>query len=250
MDLLDLIEAHRFLGNEFLVWLWYKCDLFEGRFVIGRHGVCEVWFDDRITLEAVIVETEQSVLKGASPTFSPEAREALRQGKLPSQAKLRLITEGREFQFVLKASSLQLSGIKIPALMTRAEDEKFYERMALLEQLEAMMEDLYAEFLAVRLSPGVWRQLHTHIQAWVYDEAHLEREEYRALVEGLETPNRVKRSVRVARADAAALEASHAELTQAEETVAEARARSDAEEAAEPAAAPAQAPEEAPAAPF
>jgi hypothetical protein len=205
MDLLDLIESHRFLGGEFLVWLWYKCDLFEGRFGIGRHGACEVWFDDRITLEAVVVETEQSVLKGASPTFSPEAREALRQGKVPVQAKLRVICEGQEFLAVLKASSLQFSGIKIPALMTRAEDEKFYERMALLEQLEAILEDLFAEFLAVRLTPSVWKVLHEAIQRWVYDEPSMEREAYQALVEGVAIPSRMKRSIRVAKEEAAAL---------------------------------------------
>ncbi len=208
MDLLDLIESHRFMGTEFLVWLWYKCDVFEGRFVIGRHGVCEVWFDDRITLEAMMTETEQSVLKGAAPTTTPEANEALRQGKMPVQAKLRIICDGREFQFVLKAPALQTSGIKLPALMTKADDEKFYERMSLMEQLEAIIEDLYAEYLALRLTTNAWKVMHKAIQAWVYEEHTedtMDRESYRTLLGTTKVPGRMKRSVRVARADAEAL---------------------------------------------
>lgn len=180
MDLIDLIESHRFMGTEFLMWLWTRSDIFEGRFMIGERA-CEVWFDDKITLEAVMVETEQSVLKGASPTFTPEAREALRQGKLPTQARLRIIHDGKEFQFTLKGGELAMTGIKLPALMTRSDDEKFYERMYLLELLEEILEDLYGEFLGLRLSTEVWPKMLTVIREWVQSETLISTDAYRAL---------------------------------------------------------------------
>ena len=203
MDLVDLIEAHRFLGNEFLVWLWYKCDLFEGRFAVGKHGVCEVFFDDRITLEAVVVEAEQSLLKGASPAFTPEAHEALRQGKLPTMAKLRIVQEGQEYQFSIKGSSLHLAGIKLPALLSKEDDEKFYERMYLLEKLESILEDLFGEYMALRLSPGAWETVHGAIQAWIYEEPHLSCDRYLALLEHTKPLTRARRFAPTARGGAA-----------------------------------------------
>ncbi len=198
MDLVNLIENNRFLGNEFLTWLWFKSDLFEGRFAIGEYRACEVWFDDSITLEAVIAETEQSVLKGASPTFTPEAREALRQGKLPTQAKIRVICDGQEFLFVFKAAAFALSGIKLPALMTKADDEKFYERMFLLELLEALVDNLYGEFLGLRLHGEVWGTITQSIRSWVQDNPTLDMDTYKELRVKAPPLTLAKRSISVA----------------------------------------------------
>ncbi len=91
MSLAELIEQRRFVGREFLVWLWFESELFEGRFSLDALGVCELWLEGRITL---VQEKEQSRLKGAAPSSAPEAHEALRQGKLPSHARVRVTRGG------------------------------------------------------------------------------------------------------------------------------------------------------------
>lgn len=201
MDLVDLIQSHRFLGSEFLLWLWHKSEVYEGRFNIGKREGCEVWFDDQITLEAFVVETEQSKLRGAAPTMTPEAREALRQGKLPTQAKMRVGHDGQEWAFVFKAPEFQMSGIKIPALLSRQDDEKFFERLYLIETLEDLMADLYAEFLGLRLR-GVWSDaVVPMLRAWIVEEKATDVEAYRALLEA--NPAFVRRDRRIERARAA-----------------------------------------------
>lgn len=227
MDLMDLIESHRFLGTEFLMWLWYKSDVFEGRFNIGERP-CEVWFDDQIKLEAVMVETEQSVLKGASPTFTPEAREALRQGKLPTQAKLRIVYDEKEFQFTLKASELKLSGIKLPALMTRSDDEKFYERMYLMELIEELVEDLYGEFLGLRLHPAAWTSLLGAIHAWIKSDDLMDVVEYRKLRDQAPPLVRVRKATPIA-AEAAPVVVEEAPAGMSAEAVVEAASEPTAE---------------------
>ena len=86
MSLAELIEQRRFVGREFLVWLWFESELFEGRFELQGIGPSEIWLESQMTL---VQEKEQSRLKGAAPSSAPEAHEALRQGKLPSQARER-----------------------------------------------------------------------------------------------------------------------------------------------------------------
>lgn len=158
MDLVDLIQTRRFLGAEFLLWLWFKTECFEGLLETPQHGALEVWFDDKLTLEATLAETERNDFKGGAPAHSPEAKTALQQGKRPIKAKMGVIREGREWSFSIKAESLDLSGLKIPALFSREEEEQFYERMYLLEEIEDILFGLYKEFLTLRLQ-AAWNDI-------------------------------------------------------------------------------------------
>jgi len=54
--------------------------------------------------------------------------------------------------FTLKAEDLDIASAKIPAVLSRDDDERFFERMYLLEELEEILERIYEEFLHLRLS--------------------------------------------------------------------------------------------------
>jgi hypothetical protein len=168
MNLADLIEKRRFVGREFLVWLWFESEIAEGRFDVEGFGPCEILLEGQIALSQ---EKEQSRLKGAAPSLWPEAHEALRQGKLPAQARMRVRRGELEFAFVFTAETLGLGAVKIPKVITEEGDEQFYERMYLVEDLESMLGSLYAKFVALRLSP-IWDgAVVPAIRAWMHDEA-------------------------------------------------------------------------------
>ena len=179
MDLVDLINRSRFLGNEFLLWLWYKSECFEAQFHMPDFDHVEIWIDDALTLEATLAETERNTIAGGSPAYSPEAKTALRHGKRPTKAKIGLVNEGREWAFTLKAEDLSVSGVKIPALLSREEDEQFYERMALLDELERIIEALYKEFLTIRLDVGTWdKVMLPAMREWVQRDDVCRPEDY------------------------------------------------------------------------
>ncbi|WP_437956463.1 hypothetical protein WME76_34370 [Sorangium sp. So ce119] len=167
MGLAELIEQRRFVGREFLVWLWFESELFEGRFSLDALGACELWLEGQITL---VQEKEQSRLKGAAPSSAPEAHEALRQGKLPSQARVRVTRGELEYAFLFNADAFALSGVKIPSVVKDAADEQFYERMYLIEELETLFTALYGEFLALRLSTSWEPAVAPFLRAWVRGE--------------------------------------------------------------------------------
>ena len=197
MDLVDLINTRSFLGSEFLLWLWFRSECFDSLLYHEAHGGLEVWIDDKLTLEAYLAETERNDFKGGSPAFSPEAKTALRQGKRPSRAKIHVVKEGREWTFTLKAETMDLGGLKIPALLTREEDEQFYERMFLLEEIEDVLLALYGDFMAIRLSEEVWDgAMLPAIRAWIASDELVQPEAYpRELVSqklGIETHPSIK----------------------------------------------------------
>jgi len=170
MDLVDLIEGRRFLGNEFLVWLWFESEKNDGNFDVDPIGPFALWFENTITLESTAVQVEQSKLKGAAPSSTQEAREALRHGKLPTQARIRIEQGPHQYACMITAASLGLSSVTIPALLKDDAQEKFYERMYLIEQLEKYLGSLYTEFLELRLSPSWEQELMPQISKWVWDD--------------------------------------------------------------------------------
>ncbi len=165
MDLVDLIASKRFLGNEFMLWLWHQDDINDGAHKLGDDHV-EMHFDDRIQLEAALAEAETSDLKGGAPAHSPEAHKALQIGKRVSKAKLRLIKGEREWLFNVDAADFSISGVKTPAVLSKADDEPFFERLFLIEELSDAWAGLYRAFLQIRLGKD-WEKTRKELSDWI-----------------------------------------------------------------------------------
>lgn len=169
-DIIDRVERFRFLGREFLLWLWVETEAFETDFRPTGVNPVALWFESRL---ALAFDEDEALLKSASPAQSPEAKEALRRGKLPKEARLRVIREGLEYAFTMKADTLGLTAVSIPAeLKTREDtmDEVLYERMRLLEDLETTLEALYGDFLRLRLSPAWEADIVPEMGRWAHGQ--------------------------------------------------------------------------------
>ena len=167
MDLVDLINRTRFLGPEFLTWLWYRVEVQQGVFDLGGElGPFELWFDDRLVVGSATLGAQENHFKGGHPASSAEARTALRIGKLANQARLRIVRASAEWSFILK-DDLSVAGVKIPAVLGREDEEQLDERMLLLDQLDAMVKGLLAQFLALRVSPEWTTDELPALLAWV-----------------------------------------------------------------------------------
>jgi hypothetical protein len=151
-DLAERIERNRFVGREFLLWLWFESQVFETNLAPSGAGRVALWIETRM---ALAFEKEEAVLKSSALQQSPEAKQALRQGKLPREARLYLSTGEHEFTWVMKADSLGTGSLKIPSQLKKNDDEPqevLYERMMLVTELETILEALWNDFLSLRLS--------------------------------------------------------------------------------------------------
>lgn len=179
MNLADLIETRRFLGSEFMMWLWFKSETHDGLMDVEDHGPVEVIYDDRLVLEAYLAETERNTLKGGAPAYSKEAKVALRQGKRVSRAKLKVVKDGREWTFTFKAEGMDYTSVKIPSVLSKEKEEKFYERMYLVEELEDIMATLYGQFLAIRLDEERWDEtMVPAMRRWIESDRDADPEWY------------------------------------------------------------------------
>jgi hypothetical protein len=179
----ERIETTRFLGRELLTWIWFESEVFEQSFAIEGFGDCTLYLEKKLVLESAEGdrEKEKSTLTGAAPSGSPESREALRQGKLPTQARIVIERDDQSCALVLDADSLAISSVKIPAVVKGEGEDPFYERIGLIEELEGAIESLYRDFLRLRLESAWSREVVPAIRQWMRDESGAALERYREL---------------------------------------------------------------------
>lgn len=197
MQLVDRVEKRRFVGREFLLWLWFESEAFEATLSTELQGTFGLWIEKHLVLS---VGKEATRIKGTFPAGSREAKEALALGKLPEAAGLHLSLGDREVTFTLKAESLSLSGLALPTALggesepsarapiepprrpksrkrstvdverERESDERhesFYERMMLTREVEALVEALYKDFLTLRLGDAWGAVVEPALASWV-----------------------------------------------------------------------------------
>jgi hypothetical protein len=210
MQLVDRIEKRRFVGREFLLWMWFESELLDATVSTRAHGEFGLWLEKRLLLSAGKQSTR---ITAQSPGLGREAKEALLAGQLPESAGIRIARGEDETGFQFNAERFAIAGLKLNTVLDQAPEqeqadlvaelknqgaghgrsrsrkakerdedidyEKFYERMRLTQEIEALVEALYQDFLALRLSDAWARDVVPRLQAWAQGE-EVDAQAYRA----------------------------------------------------------------------
>lgn len=158
-------------GREFLTWLYWRTDKEGGKFELPKSGEVTVWVDDKMLFKDATEKPASTALSGGDPARAPEARAALAGGKKLSRVKLGLKRGEREWSFSLDGETLDLGAMKLPALLTDEEDEKLFERLALLEEAAFVVDELFGEYAQTRLSENWEKKDQAWIQRWINEGA-------------------------------------------------------------------------------
>jgi hypothetical protein len=145
------------VGREFLTWLWFKSEERNGRIMILGAGEGEVFFIRRLVLESGDGEYAETIVCQGLHADLKEGKEALRQGKKITAARLRVAHDNTEWEFTFKADRFHFQSMKLPTL---PEDDgekidregQLLERIDLIEKAAGMMDLLFQSFLERRLA--------------------------------------------------------------------------------------------------
>jgi len=179
MDLVDLITEKRFLGQEFLTWLWWKSEERGGSVPLPGQGDIVVVFEKHMLLEYGEAEYNERLVCSGLQTELREARTGLRTGKKLEQARLQIVKNEMEYNLTLGATLFEFKNVKLPK--TEAADSSgdsseaemegaILERIYLFEELMKIINDLFRMFLEVRTSDG-WLEELARIRTWVHTAA-------------------------------------------------------------------------------
>ncbi len=174
MDLVDIIAEKRFLGQEFLTWLWFKSDERGGAITVEGHGDILVVFEKHLLLEYGEGESFEKVVCQGLRAELKEARTGLRLGKKLEQARLLLQVGEYEFHVTLKGSVFEYRSVRLPKTMAQAEDADdpaaregmLLDRIGLYQTVVHTVDALFRMFLRLRLSDR-WPEERERLAAWI-----------------------------------------------------------------------------------
>jgi hypothetical protein len=159
------------IGREFLTWLWFKSEERNGRVLIPGAGESEISFIRRLVLESGDGEYAETVVCQGLHADLKEGKEALRQGKKITAARLRIAHDKTEWEFTFKADRFHFQSMKLPTLPENDRDEvdregQLLERIYLIEKAAGTMDLLFQSFLERRLSND-WEAELSRMQTWI-----------------------------------------------------------------------------------
>jgi hypothetical protein len=159
------------IGREFLTWLWFKSEERNGTVLIPDEGAIGIDFIRRLVLESGEGEYAETIVCQGMHTDLKEGKEALRQGKRITAARLRIAHNQTEWEFTFKADRFQFQSMKLPTLPDQEGDEadkegQLLERIYLIDRAVQLMDLLFQSFLDCRLAGG-WEEELARMQKWI-----------------------------------------------------------------------------------
>ncbi|HEY1188071.1 MAG TPA: hypothetical protein VGE74_10465 [Gemmata sp.] len=107
-------SSRDFIGNEFLLWLWYYTDVESDTIKLADESEVTLMIARTLNLECPRGQTGHETITHEGPTRLPEARRAIQSGKLPRKAGLTLVRHSEQYELTLHAETLGVGGAKLP----------------------------------------------------------------------------------------------------------------------------------------
>ena len=156
-----------FLGNEFLLWLWYTLAEHTDTIELADNTHAAVVIVKQLTLECPRAETGKEIITCDGPAQLPESRRAIQSGKLPRKAGLLVSRQGEQYEFTLQAETFNVSAARLPKIEENDSPQAAAEeRVEQLRHLSQTVDLLLAAFLKRRLSTD-WPDEAHKVHAWL-----------------------------------------------------------------------------------
>ena len=157
-----------FLGNEFLLWLWYHTDVESDTLALADGSEATVMIARSLTLECPRGQTGADAFSHEGPARLPEARRAIQSGKLPRKCGLTVVRHDQQYEFTLHAETLAVGAAKLPPPPEDVTDTraKLDARVDAVRSLVETLDQLYSCFLSRRLGRE-WADELRGMQGWL-----------------------------------------------------------------------------------
>ncbi len=155
-----------YLGNEFLLWLWWKWETDSSVIELADETEVSGMFARSLALDCPAGESGKESISAENPTRLPEAELAIRMGKLPRKAGLTLVREGVQFDFGLQAETFGVGAgrISYPGESNPGGDP--FERIEAVRQMSETIDLMFEAFLDQRIGTN-WKKESEQIKKWL-----------------------------------------------------------------------------------
>ena len=173
LDIATGYNKYKFLGNDFLTWLWYlienninikeliKSEYESITFEIGNSIVLENLLGDKLK-EKISIKGDEAGLE--------EGKTALKKGAVVTSINLILELDKEEYKFSIKGESLNITGFKTPSFKSEKNEEiegAIIDKAFFCEKIYNFIDTLFYKFIEKR-SSDTFKDKDIHeIRKWI-----------------------------------------------------------------------------------
>ncbi len=165
-----MTDNYDYLGNEFLLWLWWKWQTGSDTISLGDESEVTGMFARTLSLDCPKGEFGKESISSESPVALPEAAMAVRMGKLPRKAGLTLIRNDEQYDFNLQAETFVIGSAKI----SRPGDSstEMQDTLDRIESVRRMAEtiDLLFEVFCEQRIGNAWSRESKQLSQWLLSD--------------------------------------------------------------------------------
>lgn len=173
LDIAVAYNKYKFVGHEFLTWLWYMMDNEIEKLAETEPEIQSMSIGNRIVFESRNQNDSAEVItiKGDEADLA-EGIIALKKGATVSEMNVVITVNDSQWKFGIKGESLAFSSMKVPETgnienMEEEEDGAVLERLFLFEKAVNIMDGIYRMFIRLRISEDWSRKTVPAIQKWI-----------------------------------------------------------------------------------
>ena len=167
LDIAVAYNRYKFLGNEFLTWLWFMIETDQNRLHRYDPDLVSLNIGSRLVLENTRNNAKETItIKGEDANLE-EGLLSLKKGAVVTEIHLSYKSGAQHWQFSLKGESLNLKmpetgPVETPEDLEGAVIEKAY----LMKKVIGLVNNLFSHFVKLRVSDEWRNQTVSRIRKW------------------------------------------------------------------------------------
>ncbi len=172
--MLDVAVAYnrfKFLGYEFLTWLWFVIEKQRSIFSEIDSGLTSLDIGNRLVLENRNDDAVESIIIKGDDAGLEEGILALKKGAMVKEINLIAKIEGSDWRFTIKGDSFDFTNFKTPdpGRMETGDDLEglILEKIYLYGKIVVIMDKFYEKFLKLRLGEKWNDEVLISIKKWI-----------------------------------------------------------------------------------
>jgi hypothetical protein len=172
LDVAVVYNRYKFLGFEFLTWLWYSIE--ENREVLSAvdSELTLLQIGNRLVLENRVQDALESITIKGDDAGLEEGMISLRKGAVVTEMNLICKYGDQEWRLTVKGESFDIAGLKTPESgpVETSEDleGRLLEKIFLNEKPIQLMDTLFIHFIRLRISNDWNEHVVPLIRKWLH----------------------------------------------------------------------------------
>ena len=172
LDVAVSYNRYKFLGYEYLTWLWFVIEKDEDRIKRLEKESVSLQIGNRIVLENRQKDTVESITIKGDDADLEEAMLALRKGAVVTELNFSYKTGDQEWRFTIKAESLNITGLKCPQTGSVDSEEDLegavLEKVYLYDKALQLTDNLFKQFMTLRVLEDWDKKVVPLMRKWIY----------------------------------------------------------------------------------